>query len=451
MAYQLGTFFQNFRRYVRSYDPTRMHDGSASGSPVAACNPFSYLGDNASLPINPCGQIAHSFFNDSFAFARAGGGDELPVDSSAIAWSSDADNLYGSVPAENYNLGGAAAPLRGGNTSEAVLNANQHWMVRAQLGLSADKRGKGAAWRLAAAAGGPQLAAACAGQPAGLPRLAHPSGKQAQRCALTPVSPAAPAAPRLAGVDASAQPGGGAEAVGRDQRDAGGGHQPDHRGAPGWRAFLPVCLLYLACCLHLLHANWEGHCTGGRACKARKTAGQTLHGERNSGLVPPLQPTPASARVCCPGDQPLQHVRLQRRQDECVSGWGCQGCVLVLVGPQGAPRRLSGGGAVPRPHQLPPTAKGVSGCSAVLSSPAASPRRRPAAVILSTNSWVGGRNNFLGACYIAVGGLCLLAALFFFLGYDLGERSLLLVSTAAMLRCCAAGSWHCCAACTGRA
>lgn len=43
------------------------------------------------------------------------------------------------------------------------------------------------------------------------------------------------------------------------------------------------------------------------------------------------------------------------------------------------------------------------------------------AVILSTNSWVGGRNNFLGACYITVGGLCLLVALFFFLGYDLGE------------------------------
>ncbi len=42
------------------------------------------------------------------------------------------------------------------------------------------------------------------------------------------------------------------------------------------------------------------------------------------------------------------------------------------------------------------------------------------AVIISTNSWVGGRNIFMGACYITVGGLCLLAALFFFAAYDLG-------------------------------
>ena len=130
VAYELGTYFQNFRRYVRSYDPTRMHDGSSSGSPVSACNPFSYLDDNNTQPINPCGQIAHSFFNDTFSFAVAGSSEPLQVDDSSIAWSSDADNLYGAVPAENYNPGGASTPLRGGNTSEAVLNANQNWMVR---------------------------------------------------------------------------------------------------------------------------------------------------------------------------------------------------------------------------------------------------------------------------------------------------------------------------------
>ena len=38
---------------------------------------------------------------------------------------------------------------------------------------------------------------------------------------------------------------------------------------------------------------------------------------------------------------------------------------------------------------------------------------------------MGGRNVFLGACYLAVGGVCLLAALFFFVAYDLGGSLLL--------------------------
>lgn len=41
-------------------------------------------------------------------------------------------------------------------------------------------------------------------------------------------------------------------------------------------------------------------------------------------------------------------------------------------------------------------------------------------VILTTNSWVGGRNIVLPGIYIACGGLCFLAALGFFIGYDLG-------------------------------
>lgn len=52
--------------------------------------------------------------------------------------------------------------------------------------------------------------------------------------------------------------------------------------------------------------------------------------------------------------------------------------------------------------------------------PAACPLPRRA-VILTTNSWVGGKNVFLGALYLATGGVCLLIALFFFAGYNLGE------------------------------
>lgn len=127
VAFELSSFFQNFRRYVRSYDPNRMHDGGSSGSPASACQPFSFLGDNDSLPINPCGQIAANFFNDTFRFLGPGGA-SLALDDSDIAWPSDANDLYGAVPAENYNPGSAPG-LRTGNTSSLLLNQNQHWMV----------------------------------------------------------------------------------------------------------------------------------------------------------------------------------------------------------------------------------------------------------------------------------------------------------------------------------
>ncbi|EFN56748.1 hypothetical protein CHLNCDRAFT_17454, partial [Chlorella variabilis] len=127
VAFELGSFFQNFRRYVRSYDPTRMHDAPPTASPISACQPFSYLDGNESLPISPCGQIAANFFNDTFRLLAPGGA-ELDLDDSAIAWPSDADHLYGPVAAENYNPASSPA-LRGGNTSDLVLNANQHWMV----------------------------------------------------------------------------------------------------------------------------------------------------------------------------------------------------------------------------------------------------------------------------------------------------------------------------------
>lgn len=41
-------------------------------------------------------------------------------------------------------------------------------------------------------------------------------------------------------------------------------------------------------------------------------------------------------------------------------------------------------------------------------------------LIITTNSWVGGKNLVLPGVYLAAAGLCYLTALAFFLGYDLG-------------------------------
>eukprot|EP00890_Picochlorum_soloecismus_P006540 jgi/Picsp_1/710/NSC_04199-R1_ala-interacting subunit 3-like len=128
VGFVLDVFYQNYRRYVRSYDPQQMHDGDIFPG-VSACNPFLYEGfdENSSLPesgaILPCGQISHSNFNDSFLIGSVAG--DIPIDSSDIAWQSDADNLYGDVDSVNFNI---QPQYRGGNTTSAPLNQDQHWM-----------------------------------------------------------------------------------------------------------------------------------------------------------------------------------------------------------------------------------------------------------------------------------------------------------------------------------
>ena len=85
MAYELSSFFQNYRRYVRSLDTTAMHDGPTA-NPASACEPFAFTA-NATGPyeggITPCGLIAYSFFNDTYQLTtRPPGGLEtaLPMD-----------------------------------------------------------------------------------------------------------------------------------------------------------------------------------------------------------------------------------------------------------------------------------------------------------------------------------------------------------------------------------
>ncbi|GAB4818473.1 hypothetical protein N2152v2_005519 [Parachlorella kessleri] len=132
--YRLGSFFQNYRRYVRSIDSNAMHDGS-SGAGSSACDPFRYVGDEANPALTydgaifPCGQIANSNFNDSFTMTLTPeGGSEVPLelDESNLAWPSDQEHLYGDVTAFNYNTD---PNLRGGNTTTLPLDQSQHWMV----------------------------------------------------------------------------------------------------------------------------------------------------------------------------------------------------------------------------------------------------------------------------------------------------------------------------------
>ena len=41
-------------------------------------------------------------------------------------------------------------------------------------------------------------------------------------------------------------------------------------------------------------------------------------------------------------------------------------------------------------------------------------------LVLSTNSWMGGKNMFLGVCYLVIAGLALMVSIAFLLTYHLG-------------------------------
>lgn len=43
-------------------------------------------------------------------------------------------------------------------------------------------------------------------------------------------------------------------------------------------------------------------------------------------------------------------------------------------------------------------------------------------LVLSTTTWIGGKNDFLGVAYLSVGGLCFSFAIFFILLYVLKPR-----------------------------
>ena len=108
--YQLDGFFQNSRRYVKSKNIKQLQGNEISDK--EDCSPVIYnkdmdLGDKASLNNTslspndvaiPCGLMAKTFFNDTFAFSI--NGTELSVNETGIAFAKDRDLFK-----KNYNMG----------------------------------------------------------------------------------------------------------------------------------------------------------------------------------------------------------------------------------------------------------------------------------------------------------------------------------------------------------
>lgn len=88
--YGLSNFYQNHRRYVKSRDDNQLLGNPKSIS--SDCFPFDYAKDGDQMkPIAPCGAIANSIFNDTFALKLVSDGENKNITLSkvGIAWSTD--------------------------------------------------------------------------------------------------------------------------------------------------------------------------------------------------------------------------------------------------------------------------------------------------------------------------------------------------------------------------
>jgi hypothetical protein len=98
--YRLTNFYQNHRRYVKSFDVNQLKGNDVSVSSIRSgeCDPLDVAPANGSKPERPyypCGLIANSMFNDTFMDFNISNPEGIyKFSDKGIAWSTEAD-LYG--------------------------------------------------------------------------------------------------------------------------------------------------------------------------------------------------------------------------------------------------------------------------------------------------------------------------------------------------------------------
>ncbi|EFJ53273.1 hypothetical protein VOLCADRAFT_102874 [Volvox carteri f. nagariensis] len=132
--YELNGYYQNHRRYVKSRSDMQLA-GKSKDLATSLCDPLEFLGGNKSLPINPCGLVAWSFFNDTYTMMIKSNATSpsklLPVSDKNIAFDSDVKYRFAKYNPQNFNP--EINSLRGGfNLSYASGGAtpkeNQRFM-----------------------------------------------------------------------------------------------------------------------------------------------------------------------------------------------------------------------------------------------------------------------------------------------------------------------------------
>jgi hypothetical protein len=94
LYYKLSNFYQNHRRYVKSRSDEQLAD--SNNPDLSTCDPLQKWPQNDGLDLYPCGLIANSYFNDTFAnvtHTNQDGTIAVTLNEEDIAWASDHDKF----------------------------------------------------------------------------------------------------------------------------------------------------------------------------------------------------------------------------------------------------------------------------------------------------------------------------------------------------------------------
>ena len=116
LYYQLTNFYQNHRRYVKSFDQAQLNGEHRDNSSIDAsdCDPLQ-LGEDGKA-YYPCGLIANSMFNDTIFspealnWPNATGNFTYEMKDTGIAWSADKE-LYKKLDPKVYPYGSVVPPM----------------------------------------------------------------------------------------------------------------------------------------------------------------------------------------------------------------------------------------------------------------------------------------------------------------------------------------------------
>lgn len=100
LYYRLQNFYQNHRRYVKSRNDAQLKGSVVTSyASLSDCDPYISPGNSKAVAdlYLPCGLIARSLFNDTFALFTPSGS-PIPLRKNGIAWSSDRSNKFKNPP-----------------------------------------------------------------------------------------------------------------------------------------------------------------------------------------------------------------------------------------------------------------------------------------------------------------------------------------------------------------